>query len=315
MAKLPSALKRKNDAADQAQRLRRENLTRLNAGQESRGQPEPAVQQQEAASIPAAAPEVEEVRQLKSRLSTSEGMLRAEGERHRQERDAWDTKFRQMQKELQNLQQHKPAARIPLQELQRFVTPQQLKEFGEEHCRLLVATVQAAAGEVTRGAVQAEVAELRAELQQQRAAMRRSQDAAFWASLNAALPRWREINANAEFLRWLEERDALAGRTRQEILNEARNAQDVDRVVAIFNAWMASQARTGSGRDPSRRVIPNGKPPASLPAEAPAESAVSRGWIAEQNRLFSQGYYRRRPEQWAAVQETIDRAAREGRIR
>jgi hypothetical protein len=224
MAKLPSALKRKNEVADQAQRLRRENLARLNAGQESRGQAEPVVQQ-EAASVPAAAPEPEEVRQLKSRLSTSEGMLRAEGERHRQEREAWDAKFRQMQKELQTLQQHKPAARIPLQELQRFVTPQQLKEFGEEHCRLLVATVQAAAGEVTRGAVQAEVAELRAELQQQRAAMRRSQ------------------------------------------------------------------------------------------AEAPAESAVSRGWIAEQNRLFSQGYYRRRPEQWAVVQETIDRAAREGRIR
>jgi hypothetical protein len=132
--------------------------------------------------------------------------------------------------------------------------------------------------------------------------------------VNAALPRWRETNADQGFLRWLGERDALAGCTRQEVLNQARASLDADRVVAIFNTWSQAQARPGAGRDASRRVMPNGKPPAALPAEAP-EQAVSRGWIAEQNRLYAQGYYRRRQQEWQGIQQTIDRAAREGRIR
>lgn len=45
------------------------------------------------------------------------------------------------------------------------------------------------------------------------------------------------------------------------------------------------------------------------------QATISRAWIAEQNRLYAQGYYRRRHNEWQAIQETIDRAAREGLIR
>lgn len=318
MARLPGALKRKEAQA----RLLQENLARLSGGEAAAGSAAQDGQQPAAGGELQAAPEqataAEQAQYLRSRLSTVEGMLRAESDRHRMEQAGAQQRETELQQRLHALEREREsavAAAMSADDLKRYVTAQQLQEFGEDHCRLIVATVKAAAGELTRGAVQQEVAAMRAELAQQRTVMERSQEAAFWAAVNAALPRWREVNADAGFLRWLGERDVLAGRTRQEVLNEARSALDADRVVAIFNAWTQSQARNGGTRDASRRVIPNGKPPAALPAEAPGEQAVSRGWIAEQNRLYSQGYYRRRQQEWQGVQETIDRAAREGRIR
>jgi hypothetical protein len=313
MARLPSALKRKEGAANRAIELRRENLDRLNAGQAPRPVPEAEgaaagpVQQQ-------AAPEPAELERLRSRLSTSEGMLRAEGERNRQLQQEARAREQALQARIQALERQQPAAAMPVDELRRYVTERQLEEFGAEHCRMIVSAARAAGGELSRGAVQEEVASLRSELAEQRTAVRRSQEAAFWSSINAALPRWRETNADARFLNWLGERDTMAGRTRQEVLNEAQQALDAERVIAIFNTWMQLQQRPAGARDASRRVIPNGKPSAAQISEAP-EQMVSRAWIAEQNRLHSQGYYRRRLGEWQAVQETIDKAAREGRIR
>ncbi len=336
MARLPGVLKRKNEDADLAQRLRAENLARLRAGQAA-AMPAPvaaraaleaaveqaaAVEPARAVHAEAASPrssieavEADEVERLRSRVSTSEGMLRAENDRHRQAEDVWRRREAELLERMTSLQRQSAAAPLSLGELQRYVTPQQLQEFGEDHCRFLVGTVRAASGELTRSAVQDEVAAIREELRVQRAEMQRSLEAAFWAEVNAGLPRWREVNANGDFLAWLNERDPLAGRARQEVLNEARSGFDAERVLAIFNAWVQAQARPSAQRDASRRVIPNGKPSAALPSEAPAEAVVSRAWIAEQNRLFSQGHYRRRQQEWQAIQETIDRAAGEGRIR
>lgn len=326
MARLPAALRKRETRSNEAIRLRRENLERLQQGQAPRPLPEPELPAREAAepeTAPAGTAEPQgaaapaEGEYLRSRLSTVEGMLRSESEQRRREQEASRLREGQLQQRLAELQRGHEAAAVAAmgaEELKRYVTPQQLQEFGEDHCRLIVATVKAAAGELTRSAVQGEVAQMRAELAQQRKAMERSQEAAFWSDVNARLPRWRETNAEPGFLRWLGERDALAGRTRQEVLNEARAALDVDRVVAIFNAWPQGQARPGP-RDATRRVIPNGKPPAAMPAESAGGQTVSRDWIAEQNRLYAQGYYRRRQQEWQGVQDTIDRAAREGRIR
>ena len=348
MARLPGALKRKGEDADLAQRMRVENLARLRAGRGPvvtqgaadvreaggvrpadaggaaqaggddavvrHGTERSAASTGAEVSLPREAAGAEEVERLRSRVSTSEGMLRAENERHRQAEEVWRRRESELLGRMSSLQQQAAAAPLPLNELQRYVTPQQLQEFGEEHCRFLVETVRAASGELTRGAVQEEVAAIREELRVHRAELLRSKEAAFWAAVNGSLPRWREINASADFLKWLGERDALAGRTRQEVLNEARASLDAERVLGVFNAWAQGQQRS-AGRDASRRVIPNGKPSASLPTEAPAEAVVSRAWIAEQNRLFGQGHFRRRPQEWQAIQETIDRAAGEGRIR
>jgi len=333
MARLPAALKKRETRTNEAIRLRRENLERLEQGQAPRPLPEPELPAREAAagagptgtaepqadgqaSVAAAAQPDGEY--LRSRLSTVEGMLRSESERRRREQETARLREAQLQQRLAELQRGHEAAAVAAmgaEELKRYVTPQQLQEFGEDHCRLIVAAVKAAAGELTRSAVQGEVAQMRAELAQQRKAMERSQEAAFWSEVNARLPQWRQTNAEPGFLRWLGERDALAGRTRQEVLNEARAALDADRVVAIFNAWPQNQARAAGPRDATRRVMPNGKPPASMPAESSGGQTVSRDWIAEQNRLYAQGYYRRRQQEWQGVQDTIDRAAREGRIR
>ena len=328
MARLPSALKRKEQDWSQAQQLRQENLARLdraargrepgNGGRQAEAArlaapaEAPAVLPAKAPAVAAASVEAEpaELERLRSRLATTEGMHRADNERHRQALAEAQVREAELKRRLQAVERQ-PAAAPTREELRRYVTPQQLAEFGEEQCRLLVAAARTAAGEVSRGAVQAEMDSLRQELAEQRGAMQ----AGFWSAVNTAMPRWREVNADPQFLAWLGERDALAGRPRQALLDEARAALDAERVAAIFNAWLQGSSQGPSARDASRRVIPNGKPGAAVRTDQAAPTTVSRGWIAEQNRLYSQGYYRRRPGEWAAVQETIDKAAREGRIR
>jgi hypothetical protein len=179
----------------------------------------------------------------------------------------------------------------------------------------MLATIKSAAGEVSRAAVESAVGGMRRELDSQKAATREAREAAFWQAVNAAVPNWRELSQDKDFAAWMFAEDPVSGRIRQQIMDAAAAAFDSKRVVSIFNTWNQLQPRPAEARDASRRVLPNGKPPAAMPTEKPADSIVSRSWIAEQNRLFSQGYYRRRPKEWQQVQETIDRAAREGRIR
>src|SRR5882757_9991831 len=164
MARLPGPLKRKSEDADLAQRLRAENLTRLRmvlgaamtpapvAGRdavegavEQAGAREPARAGHAEVAAPDAASGTEEVERLRSRVSTSEGMLRAENDRHRQAEDAWRRREAELLERM-SVVQRQAAVPLSADELRRYVTPQQLQEFGEEHCRFLVETVRAASG-------------------------------------------------------------------------------------------------------------------------------------------------------------------------
>ena len=65
----------------------------------------------------------------------------------------------------------------------------------------------------------------------------------YFETLEEAVPDIWTINKDPGFLNWLQEIDPLNSRPRQDLLNEAQDRLDANRVAQFFKAWQ----RRGSG--------------------------------------------------------------------
>lgn len=127
------------------------------------------------------------------------------------------------------------------------------------------------------------------------------------AAVSSAIPNYREIDANPEWLRWLGQRDALSGRTRQDLLNEAMSAGTASRVIGFFRAFLQEQAASPTSRahrgggDSRSNTIPAGK-------------TYTRAEIADLYSQHRRGKWRGREAEWQAIESDLVRAAAEGRV-
>src|SRR6516164_4504702 len=60
--------------------------------------------------------------------------------------------------------------------------------------------------------------------------------------LDAAVPNWRQINADERFHGWLLQPDPLSGVIRDRLLKDAASAGDAQRVVRFFQGFLAGHA-------------------------------------------------------------------------
>lgn len=142
------------------------------------------------------------------------------------------------------------------------------------------------------------------------------------SKLTAAMPDWETINANPAFLDWLDGTDPLSGLTRQQYIDNAMSVSDVPRIVAVFNAWKATQAPA----------------PTPTPAPAPAQSDVQRqvepgksknvptGDTQLQGKIWTHaeiddfynrvraGHYAGKADEAKRIEADIDLAVSEGRV-
>lgn len=355
MAKLPSALKKKDEVWLDAAKIRKENLDRLNRGETPRIDPpvtrpqpladpirpevltvEPAAQpepiaieeiQPAPASIPH--PDLEEVRRLQAKQETTEGMLRKVNEERRLEQEATRKHIESLLAEKATLQaQAEEQARkerltkpLSMEDLLKYYTPEEIEEHGEAYCRKQLTISREAGVEAARAlfATEAKAREAdqkarKAELEQMRVNQARVQEDAFWRSVNTGMPDWQDINAKQEFRTWLLEVEPISQRTRQSAIDEAKAQYDANRIIAVFSAYKQLQPKPVVPA-PSKRVLPNGRPPADLPTEPAAPLTVTRQQIAEHNnRVARDKRYRNSPEAQAMASK-IDQAARTGGIR
>ena len=70
-----------------------------------------------------------------------------------------------------------------------------------------------------------------------------SKEEEFFVELEDLVPDWETINKDPGFLNWLQGIDPLNDRPRQDLINEAQNRLDANRVAKFFKAWQ----RGGSG--------------------------------------------------------------------
>ena len=87
------------------------------------------------------------------------------------------------------------------------------------------------------------------------------------ATVGGLVPNWQDLNRDARFISWVQLPDVYSGVMRQQLMQDAWNSGDANRVAAFFRAFLAEEAAV----DPRASArAPQPPPPASLAPGLPA---------------------------------------------
>lgn len=211
----------------------------------------------------------------------------------------------------------------------KLITEQEESEFGAEMLDVM--------GRRAKEIVSPELAELRntvARLTQQlegtTTANARTAKATMLATMDSAMPDWRQINVSDEFKSWLALPDKYFGASRQSALTRAYEQNDTERVLNFFRGFV-SELAAGAPATPSTVDATPAKPPArpsledlaapgrartSAQPDAPAEKQIIT--TADIDAFYAavrRGDYRGREAEKEAHEQELFRAQREGRVR
>lgn len=130
------------------------------------------------------------------------------------------------------------------------------------------------------------------------------------ASIDRAVPNWREINNSKEFHGWLAQKDPIAGEVRQKMLDRMDTAWDSAAVIRMFNAYLAQAGQGNKG--PS---MENMEQPATKGNGTP--TADQKVWTVQEIKEFYNAAARKlvSPEDFKRINNEIETAQREGRVR
>lgn len=150
------------------------------------------------------------------------------------------------------------------------------------------------------------------------------------ATLDGAIPNWRDVDTDPAFHAWLDTVDPLSGTARKGLLQTAYRNGEAARVLAIFRAYLAEHtavtqpqghtapippAQPAAGVVPLEELAAPGRPRPGAPAPQNEARIFTNTQIAQFYRDVQQGKYRGREAEQQATEAEIIRAAREGRVR
>ena len=319
------------------ERLRQQNLARLNANTPPEGetppdprlrrvevqvQPDsvikaaPEVSEVEAAEVEQAEPQVdyaEELKRAQDRWKAADALLKNQGadfRRTKQELEAAkraaEEQANALRAELEELRVARERERpVSSEDLRRYFTADQIERLGEDECRNIVAAQRAIAEDITkvnRNSVQREIKEALAGVEQERKTLQELRHTQFLSTVDTLVPDWRQIDNDPEFIAWLEEVDELRGTTRRQMGEEASHALDAKRFAAVYNSFKTSRAKPTTVASP-KRVLPNGVPPVSAPTAQQKVAPMTPQEVLEYRNKQARGYYKRNPKELARDQE------------
>lgn len=150
------------------------------------------------------------------------------------------------------------------------------------------------------------------------------------AALDRALPEWRSINTDPNFVAWLNTEDPFSGQRRQDMITRAYESGNAARTLAFFQAYQRehtavspspmippTQTAPAADRLPlADLAVPGRAPTAAPPAPgAPQKRIWTTGEISAFYRQAQRGVFRDRPEDYARIEADILAAPLEGRVR
>lgn len=332
---LPKSIQRQAEAADEvAARIANADTNQLLLDPET-GMPltqsAPAVAQVE--TPPAPQPPAEDFEQkyrsIKGKYDAEIPVLRNQAATFERINQTLGAQVASLTEQLQTLQRQReatPAVVAPA----TAATAKDVETFGSDLIDLITRIAGNQAAAVTqqlaphfdqlKGAVErtkSEVVDVKANQQQ-------TERALYEQRLTAAVPNWRETNTTQEFLSWLAEFDPVLGKTRQAAVSEAYDAFDAPRTAAFLHAYEAHQRSLTPSRqltpqeELARQVSPRTSQPSNAPvSETPA--TATRIWTqAEISAFYTaaiQGKYKADPATKQRIEQEIDQAVSEGRVR
>lgn len=279
-------------------------------------------------------------RSLEQKYSTLQGKYDKEIEEERNKRI-------EREREIANLQaliaamgkakqpsdtEHEPAAVTP--KSKKRVTQEEIDEYGPELYDFIVRSAQDAFQSLLP-AVEDRIKKLEGNIGKVANTVRATASDTFQSKLTELVPSWRQLNDNKEFLSWLAASDAFSGVRRHDLLRQAYEAGDVNRVARFFIAYLEESASGPSEAQPARhtpaapaRQEGSGKvrletlvePGKSKTSTAPAATPESkRIWTeAEISRFYNdanRGVYRHDEAAKRRIEQEIFHAVQEGRVR
>lgn len=262
---------------------------------------------------------------VEQRYRTLQGMYNADTGRLRAENQQLNTRLTQLEQLLSTLSSQPVTMTAAAAE--RLVTDKDVEEYGDsiEVMRRVtkeeVSTANRRIAELEHMIRQMQTNVLpRVEQVAQRQAATAEQT--FWSDLTAAVPQWRDINADQKFHSWLLEVDPLTGLTRQTYLEDAQRSLDVRRIASIFSAWqglsghsVAQPTRAAQATELDRQVSPGrGRSSGGAPAASDNGKTYSSRDIAKFFDDVRKGAYKGREAERDRIERDIFAAQRENRI-
>ena len=151
--------------------------------------------------------------------------------------------------------------------------------------------------------------DLRRDLQQTQAQLREQQ-------LTTLVPDWKKIqqNESAAWIRFLQHRDAISGRERNDFLQEAWGQGDIERVAEIFNLYKRERdAAKPRGQEPPTVPDDNGSR-THVDAAQQGKTVYKRSYIAQVEAMARNGDFRGREQELSELRRKFRIAAAEGRV-
>ena len=319
---LPKAIQ---DQVDQVEAMEREMAAQASLQEQEQTEPEqkPTLtlvqndpETEQANSAPPQEVQVEEV-DWRRRFETLQGKYNAETPRLHEQLRNQERYTAQLKEELDRVRSIAEAKEV----VQAEVTDADETAFGSD---LIDLARRVAREEYQRqyNGVRVEIDRELTPLREQVGTLAQSQiasaDDKYWQALGTEVPDWEAVNVDPSWLEWLAEYDPVAGRTRQQGLDEAAQRMDVPRTAAFFQMWKATKPQapapsqaSQAQQELSRQVAPSkSKSGSSVPA---GERIWSR---ADYEAAYDhRNFLGKPPEEIAQAQKEADRAVQEGRIR
>lgn len=135
--------------------------------------------------------------------------------------------------------------------------------------------------------------------------------------LTALVPDWQAIQQNeyAAWLKFLQHRDPVSGRERNDFLQEAWNAHDVARVAEIFKLYKHERdASKPSGQEPPPTSPDDGGRRVTPDPTQPGKKVYPRSYIAHVEQMARRGEFRGRESELNRLRHEFRMAAAEGRV-
>lgn len=141
-----------------------------------------------------------------------------------------------------------------------LVTEQEVADYGPE----FIDVVRRVSREVA-APLEAEITSLRGQLGHVQTETSNAFLTRMHATIGGLVPDWQQINQDQRFIAWVSLPEVYSGVIRQQLMQEAWNNGDAQRVAAFFRAYLAEAAAV----DPQRGTHAQPSPPTMVPAQQP----------------------------------------------
>lgn len=203
---------------------------------------------------------------------------------------------------------------------QKAVDPKDIEVFGED----LVTMVSRVAGAAVASAARTfdtKVAQFEQTIMQLQQAMQgttqqvaMTAEERFFDKVTKLVPDWEQVNVDPGFLAWLSDIDPVYGLPRRAALDQAQKSLNADHAAAVFKAFIGPQKSAPKGPDPLDKQI-SPKSAATVQPTPATKPVISQAQITTFYNDVRRGAYRGREAEAAQIEQTINAALAEGRVR